>query len=126
MSTNPNLETLRRIYSSWSGTRGVSAEEIIALFDDEVEIVSARDGGMPDPVTGVRRGRAGAQACFEGPGQDWEMMDWEIEHYLDGGDVIAVVSRCAWRNRTSGRIVDTPRIDVHTFRDGRVVRFQEA
>jgi hypothetical protein len=126
MSGNPNLEALKHVYSNWSGTRGGSAEEILALFDDDVEMVSALHGDIPDPVAGVHLGRAGAEAYFEGLGRDWEMMNWEVEHYVDGGDVIAVISRCAWRNRASGNIVDTPKIDVLTFRDGRVVRFQEA
>ena len=126
MSDNPNLLALQRVYSNWSGTRGGSAEEIIALFDDDVEMVSALDGDIPDPVAGVHLGRAGAEAYFHGLGQDWEMMNWEVERYVDGGDVIVVISRCAWRNRTSDKIVDTPKIDVLTFRDGRVVRFQEA
>ena len=30
------------------------------------------------------------------------------------------------RNKATGRVVDTPKVDIHTFRDGKVVRFQEA
>jgi len=126
MSGNSNLETAQRIYSNWSESRGGSAAEILDLFDEDVEMVSALDDGIPDPVAGVHLGRAGAEAYFAGLERDWEMLSWEVEHYVDGGDVIVVVSRCAWRNQATGNVVDTPKIDVLSFRNGRVVRFQEA
>jgi ketosteroid isomerase-like protein len=126
MSGNPNLEIARSIYSGWSGTRGGTAAEILDLFDDDVEMHSALSADIPDPVAGVQLGKAGAQAYFDGLQRDWEMLNWEVGQYVDGGDTIVVISRCAWRNRASGNIVDTPKIDVLTFRDGKVVRFQEA
>jgi len=31
----------------------------------------------------------------------------------------------AWRNRRTGKVVDTPKADLVTFRDGRIVDFTE-
>jgi ketosteroid isomerase-like protein len=126
MSGNPNLEILRSAYSGWSGTRGGNVAEIMALFADDVEMHSALSADIEHPIAGVQLGRAGAQAYFDRLLRDWEMLDWEVQQYVDGGDVIAVVSRCAWRNKATGLVIDTPKIDVHNFRDGKVVRFQEA
>jgi len=36
-----------------------------------------------------------------------------------------MVGRCAWRNRTTGRIVDTPKVDVWRFENGKAVSFLE-
>ena len=126
MSDNPNLQILQGAYSRWAESRGGTADEVIDMFDEQVEMVSVLGPDIPDAVAGVHLGRAGAAAYFEGLLRDWEMVDWEVQQYVDGGEVIAVVSRCAWRNRATGRVIDTPKIDVHTFRDGKVVRFQEA
>ena len=125
MSDNPNLEILKGAYERWAGTRGGTAAEILDMFAPDVEMVSALSPDIPDAVAGVHLGRAGATEYFEGLLRDWEMMEWDVHQYVDGGDVIAVVSRCAWRNKATGNIVDTPKIDIHTFRDGKVVRFQE-
>ena len=125
MSDSPNLERLRGVYERWAGTRGGTASEVLDLFDEEVEMVSVLGQDIPDAVAGVHLGRAGAATYFEGLLRDWEMVDWQVQQYVDGGDVIAVVSRCAWRNRATGNVVDTPKVDIHTFRDGKVVRFQE-
>jgi len=127
MSADANLATLQGAYTRWSETRGGNAAEILEMFDENVEMVSVLGPDIPDPVAGMHFGRAGAATYFEGLLRDWEMVDWEIQQYVDGGDVIAVVSRCAWRNRATGKVIDTPKIDVHTFNtNGKVIRFQEA
>ncbi|MGQ0661959.1 hypothetical protein [Sphingosinicella sp.] len=37
-----------------------------------------------------------------------------------------MIGRCAWRNKANGNVIDTPKVDVHTFNAaGKVVRFQE-
>jgi ketosteroid isomerase-like protein len=122
-----NLATLQGAYSRWASTKGGTAAEILDMFDENVEMVSALPADVPDAVAGTHLGRAGAAAYFEGLLRDWEMVDWEVQHYVDGGDMIAVVSRCAWRNKATGNVIDTPKIDVHSFNAaGKVIRFQEA
>ena len=126
MSDNPNLEILKGAYARWAESKGGTAAEILDMFAADVEMVSVLGADIPDAVAGVHLGRAGATEYFDGLLRDWTMEHWEVQQYVDGGDVIAVVSRCAWKNKATGRVVDTPKIDVHTFRDGKVVRFQEA
>jgi ketosteroid isomerase-like protein len=53
------------------------------------------------------------------------MVSFEVERLIDGGDDIVMVGRCAWRNKATGRVVESPKVDIHSFRDGKVVRFQE-
>ena len=36
-----------------------------------------------------------------------------------------MVGRCAWRNRASGAEVDTPKVDIWHFENGRATRFME-
>ena len=35
------------------------------------------------------------------------------------------IGRCHWRNKHDGKELDTPKIDVWTFRNGKAVRFFE-
>jgi uncharacterized protein len=53
---------------------------------------------------------------------------YQVDRYIvgEGGDEIVMVGRCAWRNKATGKVVDMPKIDIHTFRNGKVVRFQES
>jgi ketosteroid isomerase-like protein len=123
---NPNLAALEGAYARWSSTKGGNAAEILDLFDDEVEMHSALGPDVPDAVAGVHLSRAGASDYFEGLLRDWEMLSYDVERFVSEGDTIVMIGRCAWRNRATDAVVDTPKIDVHTFNAaGRVVRFQE-
>src|SRR5687768_5271867 len=95
------------------------------MFDDEIEMHSPLPDDVPDPIAGTKRRRDQAEQYFAGLLRDWEMVSFEVERLIDGGDDIVMVGRCAWRNKATGRVVESPKVDIHSFRDGKVVRFQE-
>ena len=41
------------------------------------------------------------------------------------GDTVVWIGRCSWRNRHDGKTVDSPKVDIWTFRNGKAVRFFE-
>jgi ketosteroid isomerase-like protein len=127
MGDNSNLATLQAAYAGWGGTKGGNVEEILAMFDDQVEMHSALSADIPDSVSGVHMHRAEAAQYFEGLLRDWVMLAYDVDRYIVSaeGDEIVMVGRCAWQNKATGRVVDTPKVDIHTFRNGKVVRFQE-
>ena len=128
MSDNPRLEALKSAYTGWHETKGGNVDEIMELFDDHVEMHSALSADIPDAVAGVHLHKAQAGEYFEGLLRDWEMIYYHVDRFIvgeDGREIVAVC-RCAWRNKQTGNVIDTPKIDIHTFNeDGRVVRFQE-
>lgn len=127
MTDNPNLARLEGVYARWSQTKGGNVDEILDLFDEDVEMHSALSADIPDAIAGVHLRREQAAEYFEGLLRDWEMLSYDIDRFIVGenGEEIVMVGRCAWRNRATGGVVDTPKVDIHTFRNGRVVRFQE-
>lgn len=127
MASNPNLEKLRGAYARWGGTKGGNVDEILDMFDETVEMLSALPADVPDSVAGTHRTRAEAAQYFEGLARDWEMLSYDVDRFIvgEGGDEIVMVGRAAFRNKATGRVVDTPKVDIHTFKNGKVVRFQE-
>jgi uncharacterized protein len=127
MADNPDLATLESAYARWGETKGGNVAEILAMFDEEVEMHSALSPDVPDAVAGVHLRREQAAEYFEGLLRDWEMLSYDVDRFIVGenGEDIVMVGRCAWRNRATGKAVDTPKVDIHTFRNGKVVRFQE-
>jgi uncharacterized protein len=127
MADNPNLAILEAAYARWGQTRGGNVAEILDMFDEEVEMHSALSPDVPDAVAGVHLRRDQAAEYFEGLLRDWEMLSYDVDRFIVGEDgyEIVMVGRCAWRNRATGKVVDTPKVDIHTFRNGKVVRFQE-
>ena len=123
-----NLAVLTGAYERWHSTKGGNVDEILDMFDDEVEMHSALSADVPDEVSGVHVSREQAAAYFEGLLRDWDMQFYNVDRYIvgEGGDEIVMVGHCAWRNKATGKVVDMPKIDIHTFRNGKVVRFQES
>jgi ketosteroid isomerase-like protein len=124
---NANLATLEGVYARWHSTKGGNVEEVLDLFDDEIEMHSALSADVPDPIAGVHVRREEAAQYFEGLLRDWEMVSYDVDRFIvgTGGDEIVMVGRCAWRNKANGNVADIPKVDIHTFRNGKVVRFQE-
>lgn len=125
---NPNVAALEHAYARWSETRGGSADEVLALFDDQVEMRSVLTDEMPSELAGSHISKQQAAQYFAALARDWEMIYWDVYQIIaDGadGDDVVVISRCAWRNRETGNEVDTPKVDIWHFENGKATRFME-
>jgi len=125
---NPNVAALERAYARWRDTKGGSADEVLALFDDQVEMRSVLTDEMPSELAGSHISKQQAAEYFAALARDWEMIYWDVYQIIaDGaeGDDVVVISRCAWRNRATGKEVDTPKVDIWHFENGKATRFSE-
>ena len=53
------------------------------------------------------------------------MINYKTEEFIAEGERVAVRGSTAWQNRKTKRVVDTPKADFWTFRDGKVTEFHE-
>jgi uncharacterized protein len=117
---------LKEAYRLWNETKGGSAEGWLDLLADEgVRIRSLAMGRPGMEFTEERRNRAEARQYFEGLAADWQMIHYTTEEFVVDGDRVVVISRCAFRHRRTGKVVDTPKCDVWHFRQGKAVDFFE-
>ena len=125
---NPNVAALERAYARWSETKGGSADEVLALFDDRVEMRSVLTPEVPSELAGPHVSKAQAAEYFAALARDWEMIYWDVYQFIadgeSGADVV-MIGRCAWRHRQTGAEVDTPKVDIWHFENGRATRFME-
>ena len=118
-------DQLREAYALWSDSGGLASEQWLELFGDELEMRSVLSPDLPDDLAAVRYSRAGAMEYFATLSRDWEMIRFECDRFVDGGDDVVMVGRCAWRNRATGKIVDTPKVDIWHLENGKAVDFLE-
>ncbi|MEA3046618.1 MAG: uncharacterized protein QOJ53_950 [Sphingomonadales bacterium] len=118
-------ERLRDAYALWSDSRGTASDQWIDLLAETIEMRTVLTADLPDDLAATRRSRAGALEYFQTLARDWEMIEFRAERFVDGGDEVVMVGRCAWRNRATGRIVDTPKVDVWQFENGKAICFLE-
>ena len=116
---------VRDAYALWSESKGMRSDQWMELLADSIEMRTVLTPDLPDDLAANRRTLSGALEYFQTVARDWEMIHFTVEHFVDGGDDVVMVGRCAWRNRATGRAVDTPKIDVWRFEDGKAVSFLE-
>ena len=125
LATRSPAERLKQAYATWSANKGVSADHWFDLFADQIEMRSVLAPELPDDLAAHRVSKAAAMEYFQTLGRDWEMIEFLPERFIDGGDDVVMVGRCAWRNRATGKIVDTPKVDIWHFEGGKAVTFLE-
>jgi ketosteroid isomerase-like protein len=124
-STNDNVSVLKRAYNEWGRSRGKNVEEILDLFHDHVTMGSVLDPKLKMSIGGNRTSKGEAREYFNNLLNDWEMVDWKVDRFIADGDDVVVVGRCHWRSRHGGGEVDSPKVDIWHFEDGKVASFFE-
>ena len=127
--SNPHVLALREAYRRWRDTKGGSADEILALFDDRIEMRSVLNpDNVPSELAGRHVSKSEAADYFAALARDWEMLDYVVDEFVaDGeyGETVVAIGRCAWRHRGTGTEVSTPKVDIWHFEFGKATRFTE-
>ena len=118
-------QRLREAYALWSASKGATSGHWFDLFGDEIEMRTVLTPDLPDALAASRFSKRGAIDYFAALARDWEMISFDVQRIVDGGEDVVMVGRCAWRNRATGKVVDTPKVDIWRFAGGRAVSFLE-
>lgn len=73
----------------------------------------------------IYRGHEGVRESWEQWLDQWDQWGFEVERIVDCGESVLVVSREQGRGATSGATVSARNFIVLTFRDGKILRYQE-
>jgi hypothetical protein len=120
-----NVELLRKAYSRWSETRGGSSVHWLEICADQIAFGSLAQGPPGSPYLTAYQSRDELQGYFAGLARDWEMMEYEVDHFVAQGDRVVMLGRCAWRFRKTGKVVWTQKADSWRFDNGKAVEFYE-
>ena len=119
------IDAVQACYATWRESRGRDCEGFLGLMADEIEMRSVLDPALPDDLAANRKSLDEARQYFDVLSRDWEMIDYSQHRLVADGDTIVFIGRCHWRHRRTGQEIDSPKIDVWTFRDGKAVSFFE-
>jgi len=124
-SPSDNVSKLKHAYRQWHETKGGSVKAWLDLMADDVRCFSLAAGAPSAEFTAPISSKKDFERYFKGLLADWEMIHYTTDDFVAEGDRVAVLGSTAWRNRKTGRAVDTAKADFWTFRDGKVVEFHE-
>lgn len=120
MGEQQNLDTVRGMYAAFG--RG-DLEAILAVLDPQV---SWRTPGAPDlPTAGLREGVPAVREFFGLLLNSFDIADFTPHDFLAAGDKVVVLGTSREGPKGTGRLVDFRWVHVFTFRDGRIVAFEE-
>jgi uncharacterized protein len=120
-----NVAKLKDAYRQWHESKGGSVKLWLDLMADHVRVRSLAAGAPEARFTSEANSKADFERYFKGLLEDWEMIDYTTTVFVAEGDHVAMRGSTAWRNRRTGRVVDTPKADFWTFKDGKIVEFHE-
>ena len=120
-----NVAKLKEAYRQWHETKGGSVKAWLDLMADHVRVRSLAAGAPEARFTSEVNSKEDFGRYFQGLLEDWEMIDYKTMVFIAEGDHVAMRGSTAWRNRHTGRVVDTPKADFWTFHDGKIVEFYE-
>ena len=122
---NENVKKLKEAYAFWNSTLGGSNQKWMDLMDSAVRFRSLAGGAPGMEFTLDCNSKIDLERYFAGLAADWEMIHYTPEEYIAEGDRVVVLSRCAWRNRKTGKTIETPKADIFRFSEGKVIDFFE-
>ena len=120
-----NKEILKTAYAKWHDTRGGSVDHWLSLMADEIDFRSLADGEGGLNFTKQVESRADMDRYFSGLSEGMEMVNYKVSQYVAEGETVVVVGSTSWRVKATGKVFDTPKVDVVRFEDGRIVAFFE-
>ena len=124
-SSSDNVARLKSAYRQWHESRGGSVKAWLDLMADNVRCYSLAAGAPSAEFTAPISSKKDFERYFKGLLDEWEMIHYTTDEFIAEGDRVAVRGSTAWRNRNTGRAVDTAKADFWTFRNGKVVEFHE-
>ena len=120
-----NVERLKRAYAHWGEHRAADCSCWTDLAADDLRMRSLGEGAPAMPFTAPRTGKQELVAYLDGLTRDWEMIDHAMDDFIAQGDRVVVIGRAAWRHKGTGKVADTPKVDIWRFRDGQAVEYAE-
>jgi ketosteroid isomerase-like protein len=124
-STESNKDLLRRAYRRWNDTKGGSVGDWMALADENISFGSLAEGAEVMPFTAPIKRKEALKTYFDGLLADWSMIHYTIDHYVAEGDSVVAIGSTSWKNKRTGKTVETRKVDVWKFEKGKAVEFYE-
>ena len=116
-----NVQVVQEIYAAFG--RG----DLPAMLAHVAEDIDWYVQGPPDvsALYGRRRSREEVAQFFAAMAQEQDIEAFELQEFVAQGATVVVLGHYRARMKATGKTEETEFAHVHTFREGKVVRFRE-
>jgi len=122
---NKNVTILKAAYRLWNDTKGGSVDHWLDNMSDDVKFRSLAEGAKTIEFTRTSSCKDEVRQYFAGLTADWEMRYYRVDEYIAEGDRVVALAHVSFKNKRTGKVLETPKADFHKFRDGKICEFFE-
>ncbi len=120
-----NVKVLRGAYETWAQSKAANIDCWVSIVADDARLKSLADGAPELDFTRPRSGKSEIIDYLTGLTAEWEMLFYRIDEYVAQGDRVVAIGATSWRNKRTGKVVVTPKVDLWRMKGGKVVHFFE-
>jgi hypothetical protein len=120
-----HIELLKEAYKKWHDTKAGSVDHWLALMTEDIEFRSLASGAAQMEFTRTSTCKDEVKRYFAELTSQWEMKHYVVDEYIAQGERVVALGNCSFKNKKTGKILDTPKADFHRFRDGQICEFFE-
>lgn len=126
MSSEANVQLLKEAYRRWNDSKGGSVDYWFdSVIGPQIKFSSISQGVEPMEFTKEYNDRTKLRGYFDGLLADWSMRYCAMDEFVAQYDVVVARGKCAWTNKRTGKVAETPKLDFWRFKDGKVIEFYE-
>jgi hypothetical protein len=125
MSSEANVQLLKEAYRRWHESKGGVDYWFDSVIGPRISFGSIQRGAEPMAFATEYHDRAKLREYFDGLLSDWAMEYYTMNEFVAQGDAVVARGICAWTNKRTGKLAETPKLDFWRFKDGKAVEFYE-
>ena len=120
-----HIELLKEAYKKWHDTKAGSVDHWLALMTEDIEFRSLASGAAQMEFTRTSTCKDEVKRYFAELTSQWEMKHYVVDEYIAQGERVVALGNCSFKNKKTGKILDTAKADFHRVRDGQICEFFE-
>lgn len=125
MNEEDNITILKETYQYWNNNKEQAFENWMNLMSEDVKFESIADGAQGMEFTRCCNCKDDVLRYFHELASEWEMIQYTVNEYIASGDRVVAIGNCGWRNRKTGKVIDTPKTDIIRMKDSKIADFYE-
>ncbi len=122
MPVSANLKNLKAAYREWGKSRETAnVAPFEALMAEGFRIASMDEATPGLAFARDRSAKAESLAYLTGIFDEWDMIHYTPETFVEQGDRIAMFGKCAYRHKKTKKTVECRIANLWEFRNGKLV-----
>ena len=120
-----NLTRLKAGYAAWHDRKGDSLDVWREMMDESFTLASMDESTPGLGFATDRHSRDESLAYLGAIFDEWEMVHYTPETFVDDGDNIAMFGTCGYRNKATGKVAECRIANLWKFRNGKAISMMD-